>query len=315
MTLGFFLVLFIRYRTLNRTTTLILTFLLIMSSCVDDVQLNVDNSDSKIFFYSEIEANNPYCFHVYTVDGFADEYEMVKPKDISKIDLSIREARKELKLDFEYDNERNEFVNIDQDKKPVAEVFYRMNSSLFDNPEYADVSATTYIPPAYPFDNLSTLQFEKKGEEQGLTLDLTFKCAVDIDHSFYEIKVFMKDIQNGPDAIYPLNVELLNEFTGVEKIKHRNSIMVDSDLNLGGFIKGRITGYIPERIIASSDHVYFKISAINPEMFRYHITHQKRLQAKEAVISEPVIIYTNIENGLGLFTGYSSTFDSLYIGQ
>lgn len=284
-----------------------------LSSCVEDVELQVTDADSRIFFYSEIEAFEHFSFNFKTVEGFNDDYEKLYPQEISEIDLELVEDTKKCELDFRFNSVENCFESEANTQKAKSGVFYKMESHLVNRPEFPDVYATTFVPPAFPLEFLGIVDYETQGVEQGLVLDLTFRCAVDIEHDFYEIKAFFKDKSTDVTVDYPIDIELIGNLAGVDHIQHRNSVMVDGNYNIGQYITGKISGYVPERIIANSDHVYFKISAINPEMYQYHIVHQKRLLAEKAEIAEPVIIYTNVNNGLGLFTGYTSTFDSIKI--
>ena len=54
-------------------------------------------------------------------------------------------------------------------------------------------------------------------------------------------------------------------------------------------------------------HIAFDVVAITTEAYQYYKSFAKQIVSQTVSLSEPVISYSNFENGLGLFTGYAST--------
>ena len=59
--------------------------------------------------------------------------------------------------------------------------------------------------------------------------------------------------------------------------------------------------------------IYISMSKISQEYYWYETSYQAYLSAQNNMFAQPVQVYTNIENGLGIFAGYSTTIDSLII--
>lgn len=59
--------------------------------------------------------------------------------------------------------------------------------------------------------------------------------------------------------------------------------------------------------------IYISMSKISQEYYWYETSYQAYLSAQYNLFAQPVQVYTNIENGLGIFAGYSTTIDSLII--
>lgn len=59
--------------------------------------------------------------------------------------------------------------------------------------------------------------------------------------------------------------------------------------------------------------IYISMSKISQEYYWYETSYQAYLSAQYNMFAQPVQVYTNIENGLGIFAGYSTTIDSLII--
>lgn len=57
----------------------------------------------------------------------------------------------------------------------------------------------------------------------------------------------------------------------------------------------------------------FNIACISKDFYLYAATHNSHLNAQDNPFTEPVQVYTNVENGYGIFAGYSSLSDSIAI--
>ncbi|MCG8574737.1 MAG: DUF4249 domain-containing protein [Flavobacteriales bacterium] len=67
--------------------------------------------------------------------------------------------------------------------------------------------------------------------------------------------------------------------------------------------------YIPEDIEAK---VVVKIKSLSEDLYKYKISYSKYINVQGSVFAEPVQVYSNIENGFGIFGGYSEATDTLY---
>jgi hypothetical protein len=59
--------------------------------------------------------------------------------------------------------------------------------------------------------------------------------------------------------------------------------------------------------------IYISLSKISNEYFLYESSYQKYLSSQGSIMAQPVQVYTNIENGLGVFAGYSTATDSIQL--
>ena len=56
---------------------------------------------------------------------------------------------------------------------------------------------------------------------------------------------------------------------------------------------------------------YVLLRSVSSDYYYYHSTITRQLSARESPFAEPVIIYNNVENGLGNFAAYSTATDSV----
>lgn len=59
--------------------------------------------------------------------------------------------------------------------------------------------------------------------------------------------------------------------------------------------------------------LFLELRAVTEEYYRYFSGLSQQNQSSGSPFKEPVIIYDNIEGGLGVFAGYNASLDSLYV--
>lgn len=59
--------------------------------------------------------------------------------------------------------------------------------------------------------------------------------------------------------------------------------------------------------------VYFYFKEITEELYKYYFSYEEHLYAKDDPFSEPVMVYTNVEGGIGIVGAFSQKVDSLKI--
>jgi len=303
------------YNVLNKVTfifpVLAISIVLLLSGCVSDLDLTISGAESRIYFYSEIETNTATAFRYSTATGLADKLETVNPEFTSEFNFSYKLEDTELDPPYRFNPLSKLFECPVQAFSPEEGAFYHIKSSLKDFPQMAEISASTYIHKAQELESLEILEINKTGNEFGLDIDMTIRFSVNTNHQYFEIVPYIVDLDDFLDPIKEINLELLNQYPGVICIPHRTSIFIDSRQNKGQFIDGAISTTIPEDVLLNSENILFKLKTINKDHYLYHVNLAKRYETTNAPISEPVISYTNIENGLGLFSGYSSTVDTI----
>jgi len=57
--------------------------------------------------------------------------------------------------------------------------------------------------------------------------------------------------------------------------------------------------------------VYFYFKEITEELYKYYNSHEEHIYAKDDPFSEPVIVYSNVEGGVGIVGAFSQKVDSL----
>jgi Domain of unknown function (DUF4249) len=62
-------------------------------------------------------------------------------------------------------------------------------------------------------------------------------------------------------------------------------------------------------------HLFFSLHSVSPDLYQYLQSLSAHMQTKENFLAEPVMVYTNVSNGLGVVGAMSTYTDSLKIGE
>jgi len=210
-------------------------------------------------------------------------------------------------------------------EKPEIGELYTLEVSHND---YENVSASNQLPGGIAIQNIDWGQQQFLNGELYRKINLTFQdnpekeyYLVRVNGTFWEKK---KDSITGKiDSILvrrPMNFFSQNaSVTNLNSKIDYNSISFTDDLFNGNKYTFDIllSNYYFTDIFGKEDIVqtiYISLSRISKEYYWYETSYQAYLNASEGkFFSQPVQVYTNIENGLGIFAGFSTTIDTINI--
>jgi len=277
------------------------------------VKVNIDGADSRIAFYCEFEPEHQVAFRYSTATGLSDLLEPINPTLTNEFDIEFKQDAEIINPVFRYNIINGLFESPVESFKPQEGSFYEVTTSLKDYPHLGTANAYTYVPFAKDFSSLEIIDLEKTGAEVGFNLKLHARFSVDVSSPYYEVEVFTREVKNGLLVQTPLQFTMENHHPGVLYMEHRSSLLIDAKKNKGQYISLVIDDSVTENAVEYAESVFFKIKTVNEDHYFFHQNMAKRIESMNAPISEPVIYYSNIEGGLGLFSGYSSRTTELSI--
>lgn len=170
------------------------------------------------------------------------------------------------------------------------------------------ITAQSYIPEKVPIEFIDTIRIKTESNEF-----LRFRFRVndpsDIDNYYmigFEMEKSGEDPYNQPYLIYfsteePFVESYNDNFGLISDILFRGQSQVMSfDIELYNFYN-------------DPNKMYIHFFSISKDRFLYLATLQAQIEAGDSPFSEPVMIYNNIENGFGIFAGFSIYRDSVTI--
>ncbi len=287
-------------------TYIILAFLLVQYSCVSDAEFEIEGADSRVFFYSEFEPGYDFMFKYSSAIGLNDLTPEINPIYTSDFTFQLKKESELLSPSFRYDPVLEMFISPSNAQVIETNSFYSIKSSLTDYPALKEITASTYIHAPKDFNSIEVIENRSIVLDEVYNLDEDLQFSVDVSHPHYELEVYIVD----PESVGNLKkipVSLINSIKGVTPLPNRTSLLIDSKELNNQFVQVNITDSFDASLAELNEGIIVKLKTVSQDHFRYHITLAKELETSYAPLFEPVINYTNIDNGIGLLSGYSSS--------
>lgn len=250
----------------------------------------------------------------------SDVVEISLTKNISLSDVDDKDYRpiEDAKIDFFVDG-----VSFDVETVENPETIYGYQVSLPSDLDligkkveikaskelYKDISAVTNVPKQF---ELSDVTYEEKAisPEEGRLLDrirFTIDDKVD-EENFYEFRVFgiTRDTITLPNGEVKITEDITNVYleSEISNPVEDEVQTIFSDVNFNG-VKYPLSYAINSSEFPPEKKVELVLVARSLSKSKYlHVTSVKKYRNSEnfGFFSEPVTVYTNVENGLGALT-------------
>lgn len=100
------------------------------------------------------------------------------------------------------------------------------------------------------------------------------------------------------------------DFNNHRQLSNRKNLFTDKTFEGQ---KREILVYVDTKYAREYNHpyIYFKLQNISEDSYKYQVTRQKARENDENPFVQPILIYNNIKGGLGIFSTFSVTYDSL----
>lgn len=208
-------------------------------------------------------------------------------------------------------------------QKPLHGKEYRLEVS---SPAFEEVfSATGNVPLPVPIVNTRFFVVDSSGfsdpyysyHQVSGYLKISFQDPVE-EHNYYKLKMYYYDsvfnYNDGERNFLHLNQRTANISSNdpvLEKAhRYANHYLFDDRL----FNGKKMTLDVDFNIYSTAGMVekyYIELTSLTKEAFLYRRTINEYSLSRNDPFAEPVMIYSNIENGYGIFAGYSRCVDTL----
>lgn len=303
--------------------SLLLTFaalILMASTCERPVDLTVEEPDPMLVVVSNFSDQRVLQVQVSknidALNGANIEY--------------VRDANVEL---FEEDQFIERLNLIDPEDKPPFYTTYELKPKVgvrytirVEVANFKTIIAQSSIPPQIQIQNIeasnvSIIHGSDNIKDYEYDISLSF---IDPARSknFYHLKFYQQ--------IHKFELRMQERFITHSALKEISFSPVNDNndqlayfrggvLFADGLLDGQSISYsFPLRSSIRSDNellgkVYAELRAVSEEYYLYHSSLSRQRGNLGVPFTEPVIVYDNIENGQGIFAGYSASLDSTSI--
>ncbi len=194
-------------------------------------------------------------------------------------------------------------------------------------PGFAPVSARSYIPLAVPIRGLKVDEFSTYPLEDGrarldMLVHLKIKDQLDTAN-FYHLSLAQQfrsfDHIQGDTIEGEITRTLPLEFMNISKsefvVRHYEDGLLMEDQPFDGrevvFDFSLTTNF--DLAIELPSQLNVELRTVSEDYYLFHSTLSRQQQSGGTPLSEPVFLYENVQNGGGIFAGYSSALDSIKI--
>jgi hypothetical protein len=317
------------------------------SSCEKTIEFKGETSDPKLVVYSVITEDSIISIYLTAsrpVTVFEDKVQRI---DNAEVNLYIDGAFAE-KLNYKPSLTSHELYELSQyiseSVTPEPGKIYSIEVSV---PGYSTVSAQCQLPEIIPILNLDTVTVfisEYDYSYSSLETKLRFRDPPGVENYYRLVTRSKLGIYQGDKSIPYSNenpVRILHSYEYQAASTNDPLLVNREDENLIGdgiwneyyiFSDELISGKEYDLSFAFQNYSYDNYGGLDPAYYEFRINniqlqsisrelylYLKSTTAHRAVMddlfSEPVLVYSNVENGIGIFAAYSASNTQIKIGE
>ena len=283
------------------------------------IDVEFEPAEDQVVIYSEISPAEGIELDLSITAGIFASEGVQRPDD-AQIFLSGTDLAAEATA-FIYSRNTNRYVLRNRDFRPSPGEQYSISINFPDD-TFQPINATTEIPMPV---NISRAMVVDKNEitSSGGLVDIIFDVELELGNSLNE-ETFLHII---PERIFsqykidangelritffaetePLQVlNILDGHNAVGELIHQEGVYVDYSKLNGKNVKLRLsTTTLLDPSIDILESMEVTIRTLTKDLFEYHESLHKQLINNATPFTSPTATYTNVENAIGIFGGYS----------
>lgn len=296
---------------MNRSAVIII-ILLALWGCRKEVNIDLDDRDKKIVLNSILSQGDPILVNLSLSKGILeDDY----PMDYIENGLVIL-SKNGVAIDTLSHDSNGNYISKFQPETAIYEIDVW-------SPQYNKVHTSTEIPSPVSISSIDTASVT--GYEQ--RFDFTYEyqaleCRLKITDPPNETNFYLLSVENevhdSLSGIFKLPVYYRSPDPVLASDKNNYVSLPGGDY--GALFTDEIFNGTTYRLVIHVERyafmegynkMVFKLHSLNRELFLYLKSLELYNQSKFGAFSEPVQVYSNIENGFGIFCGYSTSSNSI----
>ncbi len=291
------------------------TGLLLLNGCEKEIDINIPEKDKKIVLNGLINTDSLFSVNVSKSLNILDVEDV---KYLDNATVSIYENGNFIE-ELNYisgGNYKSSFFVSSEGKTYKVKV---------DVPEMQSASAETFIPEAsisdLTIDTITTIYEEEFYSYKGLKCNIGFNDLSN-EENYYWFCITGKRAHYEWDSV---NHEEIITYEQGNIYFNSNDPVIESWVSGGyGFIFSDklfngsnidFNIYLEKYMLYDLDTnvLHFNVNSISEDFYLYAATYNSHMEAQNDPFTEPVQVYSNIENGYGIFAGYSTVSDSITV--
>ncbi len=298
---------------------LIIIGILLLTACEKTIYIDIDDKGRKVVVNSIFDADSLLNISLFESKYILDdswEYSMVR-------DASISLLENQTEIETIAGSETGQYHFSSSLK--VDQVY----SVVVNSESLGTATAKSYLPVKTKIDK-TEFQLKVSGEPGYQYIEnVKFKIEfTDIENvnNFYQIRVFamLEDPIYDPDTWEVIGSKFVKKYFWISSEDPSVPESSYEISNLGLIINDDLFDGQQHSISFETDNFisyyesesifyYVELNSLSSDLYNYYRSYNQYVETNGSPFTEPVKVYTNIENGFGIFGGYSVAIDSVEI--
>lgn len=303
-----------------KTRSIFCTILLILIGCETVITIDLPKEDSKFAITSILNPDSTFSAYLYTSSSILDQLKYDQVEDAT---ITIKNTSNGEIYDLEYSQQLEKYVST---KKPEVGEEYTLSIEA----EGFETATSKIVLPSEDI-SISDLIYEIEKFEYGWGYEMEYAISFNLKDSpeknYYEFTVFSKNKTYSNDTLISVHTREHSTYTDDGALfEEYTDLLIINDELFNNQTKKISFYFYPSwetencfrasEVLPNCDIVrtiILNVRAINGEYFKFYQTLGLQSELYYDPIAEPVNVFTNIENGFGIFAGFKNHY--FQIGQ
>ena len=291
----------------TKNITILIVILISLISCEKEIPLKQDEVKPRIVINSAFTADSA-CFIQLSASGSVLENENELP-NIDNATAELFDANQNLLGEFTHINGGYYYL---PSFLPTAGQSYSLEVNA---PEFETATSTTYIPEPIQIIQVDTTTAIPDNQIQ---FNITFKDNVN-KKNYYGLSIIRHT--EVYDSLSGINYILDNKYF------YTNEVYVENGTNDFGSEKydqiflfndesfnGQTVNFEATHNLANENQIFTVIlTNLSEDLYKYKSSYIEYWNTQDNFFAQPVQVYSNVENGFGIFAGYTESRDSIFV--
>lgn len=314
-----------------RNYILFIITLYILIGCESSWTPELENSDPKFYVLCELNADKIPSAQVVTTSGFSNGDSPSQPVgDEVTVLVEYVDANGDVKTSRLTNNTTNQspgmYVNSGGDLMPRLQPGRTFDFKVFATPgeekfsHIDEINATTTIPFVKELKDIQVI--DKTDYSSVDKIDFKFEVALQLpdpenEDVFYQV-VPQVQLNQGSDYVN-INKDIEGkitiplEFYGVDEFVQKNGIFIDYNKLETDVINFNIDfSLTADKFNTEINNINFVLNTVSRDCYIYHQRISDQHVSSQFSSSFPVVDYSNVDGGAGLFSSFSTSSKQVY---
>lgn len=294
-----------------------LLFLVCFFACEEPVELDIDIAKPQLVVDGTFSKDHPFQIAL-SKSGNILTNEPTQFIDNAKVSIFGEDNKLLAILNYQEDA-LLPFYSL-EDILPTTQVNYRLS---IDVPDYPTLTATDQIPKPVALSGISVDTMSIIEERVLLKANMKEPGG---QKNYYHLLLFHEVVngrthsngfvENKDVNLMPVPIAAIPDNLPTATFDGNQLGILFSDENINGQdLQLKLIAVINELEAGIFPKIVGELRTVSENYYQYYTSLARQQESKDRPFSEPVSVHTNIENGVGIFAGYSAYRDSVTVVQ